>query len=192
MEEAGKYQQILDAAAELFAERGFEGASIQDIAQKAGVGKGTVYLYFKTKDDLIRQVYEYCYEMDIRACMEGVDEQKNTIDKLCRRMDNIIGYLLNHPREAKIEQMYKVFFGGRDSHSYYQEEMYQAINRVVREGIAKGELRDMPPSLLTRIYYGSADGLYFGFQEEPDLWEESRVKEQCHQLIRDSMAEQHT
>ena len=47
MEEAGKYQQILDAAAELFAERGFEGASIQDIAQKAGVGKGTVYLYFK-------------------------------------------------------------------------------------------------------------------------------------------------
>ena len=80
MEEAGKYQQILDAAAELFAERGFEGASIQDIAQKAGVGKGTVYLYFKTKDDLIRQVYEYCYEMDIRACMEGVSRKTPLIN----------------------------------------------------------------------------------------------------------------
>lgn len=188
MDGSGKYHQILEAAIELFSEKGFESTSIQDIAQLAGVAKGTVYLYFKSKDDLMKQVYEYCYEMDIKACEKGVDEQKNTLDKLCRRMDNIIEYLLCHPKEARIEQMYKIFVSGRNYSSYHMEEMYQAIDRLVKEGIEKKELRDMPASLLTQIYYGIANGLYHGFQEEPKLWEEEKIKRQCHRLIRDSMA----
>ena len=103
MERQDKYQQILEAAIELFSENGMENTSIQEIAELAGVAKGTIYLYFKSKDDLMEQVYKYCYEMDIKACSRGVQKQKNTIDKLCRRMDNIIDYLLCHPKEARIE-----------------------------------------------------------------------------------------
>ena len=186
MEESGKYQHILEAAMDLFSERGFETTSIQDIAQTAGIAKGTVYLYFKSKEDLVQQVYRYCYDMDIRACEEGVEEQKNTIDKLCRRMDNIIDYLLSHPKEARIEQMYQTFSSAREHTPYYREEMYKAIEKVVKEGSEKGELRDLPVSLLSRIYYGIAQGLYHGFQQEPDLWKSEDIKQQCHQLIRDS------
>lgn len=188
MEDSGKYQQILEAAVNLFSQKGFESASVQDIAQAAGIAKGTVYLYFKSKEDLIKQVYGYCYEMDIRACEEGVETEKDAVHKLCRRMDNIIDYLLSHPREARIEQMYKVFSSGEAPFSYYQEEMYQAIEKVVKEGAEKGELRNLPVSLLSRIYYGIAQGLYHGFQQEPDLWESDDIKKQCHQLIRDSFA----
>lgn len=190
MEEGGKYQQILEAAIILFSDRGFESTSIQDIAETAGVGKGTVYLYFKSKEDLIKQVYDHCYSMDIRACSRGIEQQKNAVDKLCVRMDNIIEYLLSHPREARIEQMYKVAYSREACFSYYQEEMYEAIDTVVKEGIEKGELRDMPAILLTRIYYGIANGLYHGFQEQPELWKQEMIKEQCHQLIRSSMTRQ--
>jgi AcrR family transcriptional regulator len=187
-EDSGKYQQILDAAIGLFSERGFDSASIQDIAQAAGVAKGTVYLYFKSKDDLMDQVYKHCYELDIKACGAGLEKESHAIDKLCLRMDNIIEYLLTHPKEARIEQMYKLSISGKKGSSFYQEEMYQAIYGIVEEGIGKGELRDMPAALLTQIYYGMANGLYHGFQDDPKLWEQEKIREQCHQLIRDSMA----
>ncbi len=191
MEDWGKYQQILDAAIGLFSERGFESTSIQEIAQAAGVAKGTVYLYFKSKEDLVRQVYDHCYGLDIKACEEGMEEERHAVDKLCRRMDNIIEYLLSHPREARIEQLYKNSVSGKNRSSFYQQEMYQAIYVVVEEGIRKGELRDMPADLLTQIYYGIANGLYHGFQDEPGLWKDAGIRQQCHQLIRDSMAGEH-
>ena len=103
-------------------------------------------------------------------------------------MDNIIDYLLGHPREARIEQMYKVFSSGQESFTCYQEEMYQAIEKVITDGSRKGELRDLPVSLLSRIYYGITLGLYHGFQQEPDLWKSQDIKRQCHQLILDSFA----
>ena len=133
MERQDKYQQILEAAIELFSENGMENTSIQEIAELAGVAKGTIYLYFKSKDDLMEQVYKYCYEMDIKACSRGVQKQKNTIDKLCRRMDNIIDYLLCHPKEARIEQMYKISFSGRSYFSYYQEAYTAVLGGMVGE-----------------------------------------------------------
>ena len=177
---------------DLFSERGLESTSVQDIAQAAGIAKGTIYLYFKSKEDLTREVYRYCCEMDIRACEEGIAEQKNSIDKLCRRTDNIIDYLLSHPREARIEQMYRTFSSGKETFSYYQEDMYRAIEAIIREGAQKGELKSLPVPLLSRIYYGIAQGLYLGFQQEPDLWKSDDVKNQCHQLIHDSFTPRHS
>ncbi|MFZ1983348.1 MAG: TetR/AcrR family transcriptional regulator [Desulfatitalea sp.] len=53
-----KYQQILTAAIKVFAERGFSQSTIAQIAQEAGVADGTIYLYFKNKDDILVQFYE--------------------------------------------------------------------------------------------------------------------------------------
>ena len=54
-------QEILAAALGVFAEKGFAGARMDDIAQRAGVTKGTIYLYFESKDALFDAfVHEYC------------------------------------------------------------------------------------------------------------------------------------
>ena len=53
-----KRQRILDAATAVFAERDFHRVQVSDVATRAGVGKGTVYLYFPTKDDLHRVALE--------------------------------------------------------------------------------------------------------------------------------------
>ena len=57
-----KRRAILDAALRVFAERGFPAARISDIAAAAGVGKGTVYLYFASKEDLLMGVFESCVD----------------------------------------------------------------------------------------------------------------------------------
>jgi AcrR family transcriptional regulator len=51
-----RHQQILDAAFEEFAARGYEAARLDDVARRAGIGKGTIYLYFKNKEGLFRAV----------------------------------------------------------------------------------------------------------------------------------------
>ena len=57
-----KRRVILDAALHVFAERGYAAARISDIAAEAGVGKGTVYLYFASKEDLLMGVFEACVD----------------------------------------------------------------------------------------------------------------------------------
>src|ERR1700749_4916826 len=56
--EAGKRERILDAAVKVFAAEGFYNAKVSQIAQAAGVADGTIYLYFKSKDDLLIQLFE--------------------------------------------------------------------------------------------------------------------------------------
>ena len=98
----GKRKQIMEAAIRLFAEEGFEAASMQDIANAAEVAKGTMYLYFPSKEELIAQVYRHCYRMDVEACNAGLDEEGTALDKLCRRLDNIMDFTLSHPLESDV------------------------------------------------------------------------------------------
>src|SRR5262245_15390074 len=53
----GKRARILDAAVLVFAEKGFYGAKVAEIAREAGVADGTIYLYFKSKDDLLISLF---------------------------------------------------------------------------------------------------------------------------------------
>src|SRR5438105_3013209 len=57
-EDAPKREAILDAALELFAERGFHGTAVPLVAEKAGVGAGTVYRYFESKEKLVNALYQ--------------------------------------------------------------------------------------------------------------------------------------
>src|SRR6478609_5975894 len=70
---ADKREAILRAAIDVFAERGFFNAQVADVARAAGVAAGTVYLYFRGKDDLLVSIFERTMRAAIadgRACME--------------------------------------------------------------------------------------------------------------------------
>src|SRR5882724_11859530 len=67
-----KREAILRAATDVFAERGFFNAQVADIARAAGVAAGTVYLYFRSKDDLLISIFERAMReaiADARACV---------------------------------------------------------------------------------------------------------------------------
>ena len=182
-----KRERIIEAAIGIFIKHGFAEASMQEIAKLAGVAKGTLYLYFKSKDDLIVQVYEHCLQMDREACNAGLSEEAGAVNKLCRRLDNIIEYAINHPREAQIEQLYLVSqrYGGKGYR--IQDSLYADIEAVICEGIAAGELRDMPAFLLSRIYYGMTATLYLTVLERKEEWRDSETRVQCLRLIRDCL-----
>lgn len=77
-----KYQKILEAAVVVFSERGFFQSTVSQIAKKAGVADGTIYLYFKNKDDILVQFYEYKTRQVFKRFRRAVDQAASSEEKL--------------------------------------------------------------------------------------------------------------
>jgi AcrR family transcriptional regulator len=80
-------QHILVAAIEVFAQKGFAGANVADIAQVAEIGKGTVYLYFKSKEEIFRAILdEHSFMPDLLDILQDLDAPiEATLTKLAQR-----------------------------------------------------------------------------------------------------------
>jgi TetR/AcrR family transcriptional regulator, repressor of fatR-cypB operon len=72
-EESPKRAAILDAALELFVERGFHGTAVPAIAERAGVGAGTIYRYFQSKEELVNVLYRNWKQEIAQTIFEGLD-----------------------------------------------------------------------------------------------------------------------
>ncbi len=77
-----KYQQILEAAVTVFAEQGFLQSTVAQVAKKAGVADGTIYLYFKNKDDILIQIYNYKTKEVFEQFRKAVDAGESAEQKL--------------------------------------------------------------------------------------------------------------
>src|SRR5438067_11627162 len=80
----GKRERILDAAVRVFAAEGFYNAKVSQIAQAAGVADGTIYLYFKSKDDLLISLFEDRMERINENLRQAIAGESNAIDRLKR------------------------------------------------------------------------------------------------------------
>lgn len=155
MEEA-----IVSAAQTVFAREGFEGARIAEIAKAAGVAEGTVYLYFRNKNALYAAVLRSYYARLTRAAAEGVEGLADTRE----RLDFLARHHLDH-----IARDWKMFalmaYHARFSDDYRGAETWE-LNRayarvfdgVVREGVARGELRaELPLGAMRDAFYGGLE-----------------------------------
>ena len=77
-----KYQRIMEAAVSVFADQGFHLSTVSRIAKKAGVADGTIYLYFKNKEDILVQIFNYKTKRIFERFREAVDGADNPIEKL--------------------------------------------------------------------------------------------------------------
>src|SRR5438270_3437028 len=82
--EVGKRERILDAAIKVFAAEGFYNAKVSQIAHEAGVADGTIYLYFKSKDDLLINLFEDRMERVNANLREAIDTESSAIARLRR------------------------------------------------------------------------------------------------------------
>ena len=77
-----KYQRILEASVNVFADNGFHQSTVSQIAKKAGVADGTIYLYFKNKEDILVQIFNYKTKQIFERFREVVNSADNPIEKL--------------------------------------------------------------------------------------------------------------
>jgi AcrR family transcriptional regulator len=97
-----KRNAILDAATRLFAERGLTAAPTSEISKQAGVAEGTLFTYFKTKDDLINALYREIKLELADAMMSDFPRKKNVRTRLRHVWDRYVNWGIASPKQRKV------------------------------------------------------------------------------------------
>lgn len=176
--------EIIKACIRMMAEKGAGLSSMQAIADEVGIAKGTLYFYFDSKETLYNEVFEYCHRLDVEACNVGLESCKSSIDKLCKRFENIIEHAIQHPDESKVENIIALYPMYQREH--YKKDFIDAIMLIMQEGMENGEIKEMPDWLLTELYYGITMSMYMKFIHNSDLWNDDEIRKDCCQFIEDS------
>lgn len=156
-----KTTAILEAALTAFAQHGLRGADVQEIADAAGVGKGTVYRYFGNKQDLFwATTLEVMRRIEDRV-REAIVHGDGAIETL-RKMSMGYARLFSEDRrylELFAQQHAEFRFTEPDSHKARHDELTQRCVEVVEEGILSGEIRRVHPvktvNALGGLVYGN-------------------------------------
>jgi AcrR family transcriptional regulator len=143
-------EEIMAAALELFVERGFAATRLEDVAARAGVSKGTVYLYFANKEDLFKAVVR-------EGLVSPIAEMKGFVEQFPGGSFELLRMLIHGWWEkvgaTRISGIPKLLFGESgnfpDLVRFYLAEVVEpgqaVLTAIVRRGIARGEFRDMDP-----------------------------------------------
>jgi AcrR family transcriptional regulator len=143
-------QELTAAALEAFAQNGFAGTTIDDIAERADVAKGTIYRYFETKDALFEAVVRgYISPMLVQFDEISVDLNATASELLTRHVEQIYARLLDNPARRVVMQIL-IAEGSRFPQLttfYYNEVIAKAkqlLLSVIQRGIDTGEFRATP------------------------------------------------
>src|SRR5213592_2350037 len=133
MPDPDKPQQIIDAAVRVFARNGFYNSRVSDIAREAGIASGTIYLYFKTKDEILVTLFR--------------EKMAEWVASVRRELAEVV--------QVELRQGQK-FFRGASAHEV--SAYFTVINDVLEEGAAAGQIRrDLPVKIATKMLFGAMD-----------------------------------
>ncbi len=154
-----KQEAILATALTLFTERGFFGTPTSLISKEAGVATGTLFFYFRTKEELIDTLYRRTKSEAAQAMCRGLDQEKTPKAKLRRLGFNAVAWGIGNP--AKIKFMEQFAHSPFVSTNAQEEGMSQFLflQDLVQEGIREGVIRDADPPLLFCMMASSLSGL---------------------------------
>ena len=159
---AGKRERILDAAEKVFAERGFFAAKVADVAREAGVADGTIYLYFKNKDDLLVSLFEARMEVVNRTLAEAVASAPSPRAQLAAFVHAYLELVAAQPTAAEvltIELRQSTKFM-REYHAHGFGELLRLLAGVIARGQQAGELSTaVPATHAARMIFGVLDEL---------------------------------
>jgi len=157
---ADKREAILRAAIKIFARKGYFTSKVADIAGEAGIADVTVYLYFKSKDEILHSIFDQAME---RFIAEGRDELAK-IDSPVERLRKIAElHLQRLGADRDLAVVFQVELRG--STKYMQEfsaagfhDYLEVIRKTIEDGQNSGVLRsDIKPVICAKILYGALD-----------------------------------
>jgi TetR/AcrR family fatty acid metabolism transcriptional regulator len=160
LEKVDKRDLILRAAIDTFAARGFFTAQVADVARAAGVAAGTVYLYFRGKDDLLISIFERTMKEAIAEGRESVRGAAEPVERL-RAIARLHLDRMSRDRALavvfQVELRQSTKFMERFSATHLREYL-GVIRDVIADGQAKGTFRrSVNPTLAAKLFFGALD-----------------------------------
>ncbi|MFZ3130417.1 MAG: TetR/AcrR family transcriptional regulator [Desulfosporosinus sp.] len=154
-----KYTDIMKAAIRVFSEHGFDGAKMEYIAKEAGIGKGTVYEYFASKERLFEEILKFSVEKFSLGLKESIDKGETIEKKIlnCSRFN--AEFLNNHLDIVHIAMQVKMLSKEIRIHLMaVQAVILEHYKEMVKVAKVKGEVRaDLDEELATYCIIGALD-----------------------------------
>jgi len=155
-----KRDLILRAATKVFAQNGYFQSQVADVARVAGVAAGTVYLYFKSKDDLLVSIFERSMNdvlAEGRAAIENVADPAARLSKLAHLHLERLGRDKDLAVVFQVELRQSVKFMERFSETFLQD-YFKLIRQAMADGQQSGAFRkDISATTATKIFFGALD-----------------------------------
>lgn len=137
--------ELIDAAIEVFAEKGFAAARLEEVARRAGVSKGTAYLYFPNKEALFKTAVQEVVVTCLALGERDVEAWQGTSEELLRRMLEQWAQVIRSPQGGLVKLIVAEAGNFPELAAWYHREVaergHRLICAVLDRGIARGEFR---------------------------------------------------
>jgi TetR/AcrR family transcriptional regulator, cholesterol catabolism regulator len=147
-----KYETILKAAAHLISKKGYDGTSFQEIADRVGIHKSTIFYYFKTKEELILRIMEKSLEGPILALQQIIaNEELTPEEKLKRAIESHLSLLIAHAENVNIYLNEFRALARREQAKYltkrkiYEKDFQAIVSQMQKAGYFSG----LDPKIVT-------------------------------------------
>ena len=155
--ESESRKQILDAALNLFAQKGYAATTVREIVDAAGITAPSLYYYFGNKEGLYMELMQtHCAMID-----EVLAQQSHTSESARLRLKNLVGKIFLHVVEDKnfFRLMFTIYYGPSQGAPFcdfisYHVKFHAAIKKILDEGIASGEIQSGNSGHMTLIIRG--------------------------------------
>jgi len=154
--------EIVRAAVDVFAERGYFSARMREVAARAGVADGTLYLYFKGKEDLLVSILEEHADAFLARARRDLAHIAGARERLRRLIER---HLVSLGRDRALAQVFQIEL--RHTRRFLRRvargpvaQYLRLLEEVIAEGAREGVFRDdVPPELAARVVFGAVDEL---------------------------------
>jgi AcrR family transcriptional regulator len=166
-------RQIIEAALDVFSERGLSAARLEDIAKQAGVSKGTIYLYFPNKEALFCEMVREMVGESITSAQIRITGGKDTATE---QYVNYIRTVWQKVRSPVFDKLHRIVEADLQSYPALLQFFFSEISLrsmdvaagIIRHGIETGEFRQVDPAAVTRIHHAVLikHGVWCGKREQ--------------------------
>jgi AcrR family transcriptional regulator len=192
---ADRRKQILKAAVEVFAERGFHRTRVSDIAKRAGVAYGLIYHYFESKDEVLNCIFEENWAVFLKVLGDlEANKDMRAIQKLSAIAELLVDALRVTPNviQVIIQEISRSDRFVQPKKVAAFQEAFAAVHRVIVAGQESGEIkRSIDPHVAAYIFFGALETVCTGFMlksiavsSEEDA---ARVKRTVRQILLDGL-----
>ena len=154
-----KREAIIDAALDLFVERGFYGTAVPEIADQAGVGAGTIYRYFESKEALVNAIYKQQKLLFAQVALGDFPATASTREQFRTLWMRMAKFACAHPKAFVFMELHHHQRYLDAENVALEQRMLDLFSNVVVAAQAKGDLKIGPPRLLMGIVMGAFVGV---------------------------------
>ncbi|MER3447570.1 MAG: hypothetical protein C4291_12385 [Candidatus Dadabacteria bacterium] len=165
---ARRKKKIIQVAAQLFSEKSYHDVTIDEVAAKAGIAKGTIYLYFESKEKLYLEILENCFESIESLIEKEVAKIDPASEKLRKILRLIFGFyrqnldvlrILSRDETHLIREHYQFT-------EHWRERRVKLYEKILEKGVKEGFFRPINTRLVALIVFGLVRSVMFFYKTD--------------------------